>query len=118
MRTICFRTAALVALTLWAGAAWADAIDGEWCHPDGRRLSIRGPLVVTPGGAQLQGDYTRHNFSYIVPSSELPAGQTVFMTLMNEYTVHLRIGTTTEHETWKRCAPSVSEARPPAMPPV
>jgi hypothetical protein len=117
MRTICVVATAAVAVAVSAGAARADVIDGDWCHPDGRRLSIRGPQIVTPGGATLQGDYSRHAFSYIVPAPEQPAGQTVSMGLMNEFTVHLRIGTAADHETWKRCAPSVS-ALAPRVPPV
>lgn len=112
MRTICFVATAVVALTLAPGAARADAIDGHWCHPDGRRISIRGPEIVTPGGVQLQGDYTRHLFTYVVPAPEQPAGQTVSMTLMNEFTVHLRTGSAVEIETWKRCAPTVSGRQP------
>ena len=68
------------------------AIDGDWCHaPDGRRFSIRGPDIVTPGGKQMQGDYSRHAFSYAVPAPEPGAGKTVFMTLLDENTVHLRL---------------------------
>jgi hypothetical protein len=97
--------------TLLAAPAFADAIDGDWCHkPDGRRFSIRGPEIVTPGGAHMQGDYSRHAFSYAVPLPEPGAGKTVFMTLLNENTVHLRLGEAlaADPETWIRCSPSVS----------
>ena len=51
-----------------AAGARADAIDGEWCSPDGRRpLSIDGPRIVTPGGATTTGDSDRHGFAYVVP---------------------------------------------------
>jgi hypothetical protein len=98
-----------------AGPAFADAIDGNWCHSDGRRFTIRGPAITTPGGNQLQGNYDRHYFSYSVPASEPRAGETVFMTLMGEYLVHLRVGkdssTAGPAEEWKRCAPSISRRR-------
>ena len=103
--------AAALGLVLLAAPAFADAIDGDWCHKsDGRRFSIRGPEIVTPGGARLQGDYSRHAFSYAVPAPEPGAGKTVFMTLLDENTVHLRLGEAfaANPETWIRCSPSTS----------
>jgi hypothetical protein len=99
-----------------AGAtqAWADVIDGHWCHPDGRRLSIQGPAIVTPAGTRTQGEYSRHFFSYVVPPNDPQAGQTVSMVLVNEETVRLRIGATPSYssdgptEIWHRCGPPTS----------
>ena len=108
------RRGVLAAFLVLTGAipATADAIDGNWCHPDGRRFSIRGPAITTPAGNHLQGNYDRHYFSYQVPVTEPRAGETVFMTLMGEYLVHLRVGPTEASagpiEAWNRCAPSVS----------
>ncbi len=97
------------ALAMLAGPAIADAIDGNWCHTDGRRFSIRGPEIVTPGGKQMTGDYSRHAFSYAVPAPERGVGQTIFMTLANENTVYLRYGeAAASQETWVRCGPSIS----------
>ncbi|HET7879550.1 MAG TPA: hypothetical protein VFL55_01610 [Acetobacteraceae bacterium] len=101
----------LVAGTL---AAHADAIDGHWCYPDGRRFSIQGPAIVTPAGTQLDGDYARHFFRYVVPPADPDAGQTVFMALVNENTVHLRIGAAPSYasdadtQVWHRCGPPTS----------
>ena len=90
-------------------AALADAIDGHWCHSDGRRLSIRGPEIVTPGGKVMEGNYSRHGFSYVVPTPEPGAGETAFMTLLNENTVQTRRGeATTGDETWLPCSPTTS----------
>ncbi len=97
-----------------AAHAWADVIDGHWCHPDGKRFSIQGPSIVTPAGSHIQGDYGRHFFSYVVPSTDPDAGQTVTMVLVNEDTVHLRIGATPSYssdgpmEVWHRCGPPTS----------
>jgi hypothetical protein len=99
-----------------AGAfpVWADAIDGHWCFPDGKRISIQGPDIVTPGGSHIQGDYARHFFAYLMPQAEVGGGQTVSMTLINEDTVHLRIGTAPSYssdgpaEVWHRCGPPTS----------
>ncbi|MSO68563.1 MAG: hypothetical protein EXQ82_12400 [Pseudolabrys sp.] len=100
-----------LALAMLAGPALADAIDGNWCHSDGRRFSIRGPEIVTPGGKKMEGNYSRHAFSYAVPAPERSAGQTAFMTLANENTVYLRHGEAASAgtpETWVRCSPSIS----------
>jgi hypothetical protein len=53
-------------LTLSPGPAHADQIDGNCCARDGSNLTIHGPRIVTPGGNQLQGDYDRHGFAYVV----------------------------------------------------
>jgi hypothetical protein len=105
-------------LLLFAAPAFADAIDGDWCHiPDNRRFSIRGADIVTPGGAHLQGDYSRHAYSYAAPAAERGGGKTIFMTLLNENTVHLRYGEASagEPETWIRCSPSTSALKYPTQ---
>jgi hypothetical protein len=107
---------AVAALLLLAGPAFADAIDGDWCHAaTGRRLAIRGPQVITPGGKQMQGNYNRHWFDYVVPAPEPGAGKTIFMQLLDEYTVHLRLGdaSAANPEIWVRCSPTTSSLRKP-----
>jgi hypothetical protein len=107
---------AALGFTLFAAPAFADAIDGDWCHrADGRRFSIRGPDIVTPGGAHIQGNYSRHAFPYVVPAAEPGAGKSIFMTLLDENTVNLRLGeaSAADPETWIRCSPSVSSLRVP-----
>jgi len=111
-RAILVTAMPLVALTV--RPAMADAIDGHWCHQDNRRISIEGPAIVTPGGSRITGNYARHSFTYVVPASEPGAGQTVAMSLMNEMTVHLRIGTDGAMQEWHRCGPPVSHRREPA----
>lgn len=102
-----------VALALWSGAAWADAIDGNWCF-QAKQMSIRGPAIVTPGGTAMQGDYDRHHFSYVVPVSEPNAGKTVFMVLLNETTLRLGVGADAGEaakgatEVWRRCSATTS----------
>ena len=94
-------------LALFSGVARADAIDGDWCYEDGRRLTINGPDIVTPGGAQLKGDYDRHHFSYVVPSAEPGAGATVRMVLLSEILMHLK-PPSGEEQTWRRCGRPIS----------
>ncbi len=105
---------AALPFVLVVGPALADRIDGDWCHTkDGRRFSIRGPEIVTPGGKKMEGDYSRHAFSYVAPAPETGTGRTVFMTLIDENTVNLRVGTAGAAETWLRCTPSTSALRAP-----
>jgi hypothetical protein len=99
-------------LLLFVAPAAADAIDGNWCHQDGRRLSIRGPEIVTPGGNKLAGNYDRHSFSYVVPATEPSGGQPHIMVLLSENAMRARIGAaptgSDPAEVWTRCGPSIS----------
>ncbi len=109
MRAYLAQLAAAAALAMVAGPALADAIDGNWCHRDGRRFSIQGADIVTPGGVRMQGSYTRHYYSYVPPAPERGAGATVAMTLMNENTVHILYGDSNDApEVWLRCSQGVS----------
>jgi hypothetical protein len=104
--------AALLALTALPGLALpstarADAIDGAWCHIDGRRIVIAGPSVTTPAGSQIKGDYGRHSFTYTVPKPDPGAGTEVRMQLMGEYHVQVQEGPATP-VVWDRCGPSIS----------
>ena len=102
----------LAASFLCIAPAAADAIDGDWCSRDGKRLTIRGPEIVTPGRNRLDGNYSRHGFSYTTPANEPEAGKTVFMILLSEYVMHLRIGAQPSgadpNDEWRRCQPTVS----------
>ena len=100
------RKRVLLALLLIGTAASpvrADAIDGDWCSPDGRHLAIQGPRIMTPGGSQIAGDYTRHSFAYVAPAKERDAGQTVAMQLLNEETVRVTPKPGAAPEIWLRC---------------
>ena len=78
--------------------ARADVIDGTWCNGEGRHFTIKGPKIVTTEGTKTEGNYSRHAFSYTILAQ-------VFMVLVNEMTVRLRLGAdaTVPVETWKRC---------------
>ena len=96
-----------VAVAALASPALADAIDGNWCRADGKRMAIDGPAIVTPGGHKIAGDYSRHAFSYVVPGGEPGAGATVSIQLLGEYLAHARQGNGPIEE-WRRCPPGVS----------
>lgn len=106
----------IAAAALSAGPAFADAIDGTWCKGDGRNMQISGPRILTPAGAEILGQYSRHAFSYVVGQTD--AGATVSMVLVNETTIHLRrdggaAPTPPEaYEVWRRC--EVITRSPPA----
>ena len=98
---------ALLLVATGAGAARADAIDGDWCYEDGKRLSINGPDIVTPAGNHLKGEYDRHHFSYVVPANEPGAGATIAMLLLSEIQMRLR-PPAGEEQLWRRCGKPVS----------
>jgi hypothetical protein len=87
------------------GAAKADVIDGNWCDGGGRHFTIKGPIIVTTGGVTTEGSYSRHAFSYTIPAPDPAAGAQVFMVLLNEMTVRLKVGAdpSAPVEIWKRC---------------
>lgn len=105
------------AALLAATPAKADAIDGNWCSPSGRTMSIRGPEIVTPGGNKIDGQYDRHFFSYVIPGTEPGAGSTVNMTLLGENAVRIEADASrgTQAEIWNRCGPSVSRLPHPEV---
>tara|TARA_R110002167_G_scaffold44683_5_gene134387 strand:+ start:826 stop:1158 length:333 start_codon:yes stop_codon:yes gene_type:complete len=88
--------------------AAADAIDGHWCSQSRPlSLTIEGPTIVTPGGIRMQGNYDRHYFSYTAPVGDAEAGRDIFMTLVDDETMHLVQGSErARFEIWKRCGPS------------
>lgn len=112
--TLALLLALVLLQSLWARHARADAIDGHWCHTDGRLMSIAGPRIVTPQGSEISGDYRRHFFTYHVPAAEPAAGTVVFMTQLNEETIHVRRGAdlviaeAASPETWRRCSAEMS----------
>jgi hypothetical protein len=101
--------AVIAAASALATPALADVIDGHWCYGDGRSFSIAGPSITTPGGVQMQGDYTRHTFSYRIPPGEAGAGQFVWMLLRSETVLDLRVGSdAAQPEVWRRCTATTS----------
>jgi hypothetical protein len=90
-----------------ATPALADSIDGNWCHDQGKRMTISGPSIVTPTGTRTQGDYGRHDFSYVVPAGDPGAGTKIDMRLMGEQHVQVKEGAAPP-VVWNRCGPSIS----------
>lgn len=103
MRRLMFPLALLALLP--AGAARADAIDGDWCSADGQHMTIQGDAITTPGGARITGNYDRHGFDYVVPAGEAGSGETVTILLRGEYRALSRQGPAdAPAKEWRRCA--------------
>jgi len=90
IRTL-FMTLLGAAVSMLAAPAHADAIDGHWCHKDGRRMSIEGSAIVTPGGKSMEGEYARHGFAYVIPGGEPGAGSRASMALQSEDVIRMFI---------------------------
>lgn len=104
-----YRTLAGLALfTVFAVMpARADAIDGDWCF-GAQNLNINGPALRTPGGTQMNGDYQRYSFRYVIPSNEPNAGAEVNMQFIRGERMNVTRksgGATSEPELWLRCKP-------------
>ena len=107
--------AGIALLCLWSTRAQADVIDGDWCNAEGKQMTIRGPEIVTPGGKQTRGDYTRHSFSYVIPEGEQGAGETVSIILRNELLAHAQRQAMPRHRgrNGDAARPRSVERRPP-----
>jgi hypothetical protein len=100
-----FLGAALAAASALApGTARADAIDGDWCFAT-QNLNIQGPKIRLPSGMEINGDYDRHGFRYVVPANENGAGTAVSMQLFGEELMQLTRGSA-QPEMWRRCKPT------------
>jgi hypothetical protein len=100
---------AAAGMLLPAGVARADAIDGDWCSTDGMRMSIRGEKITTPGGKQIEGNYSRHAFDYVIPAGESGSGEVVNIILRGEYLALSRQGPAAgPMREWHRCKEGIS----------
>jgi len=99
---------ALIGVAALAAPAYADSIDGNWCTETGLRMTIQGPSLVSPGGARMAGDYSRHGFSYTAPNGEPGGGGRVDLVLQNENQVRAQAASGSIEPTWRRCGPPVS----------
>ena len=94
---------------LQTGVGRADAIDGDWCSTGGTRMTIQGARITTPGGKQIQGNYSRHAFDYVVPAGENGSGDVVNIILRGEYLALSRQGPAdAPFREWHRCKEGIS----------
>lgn len=107
MRTALLSSLAIAGL-IAAGSARADSIDGHWCTENGLRMTIQGPSLLSPGGARLSGDYSRHGFRYVAPAGEPGGGGGVELVLQGENLVRALASQGSIEPIWRRCGPPVS----------
>ena len=95
-------------LLMLASLAVASSVDGSWCAPDGRRLSVDGTAVVTPGGQRTTGRYSLRAFTFVLPAGEWQAGASLW--LERKGGDGLRVSTLRPahqgpppHDLWRRC---------------
>ena len=94
---------------LQTGVGRADAIDGDWCSTGGMRMTIQGARITIPGGKQIQGNYSRHAFDYVVPAGENGSGDVVNIILRGEYLALSRQGLAdAPFREWHRCKEGIS----------
>lgn len=91
-----------VCIVLAAGAAQADEISGQWCGPDGRSVTVLGDTVVTPGGTEVPGWYSRHRYEFLLPEGEAGAGESVVIRQLSEEESMVSFGEA-EAVLWTRC---------------
>jgi len=106
----CLRIVLIAAgMLLQMGVGHADAIDGDWCTANGKRMSILGEKITTPGGNRINGNYSRHAFDYVVPAGENGSGEIVNIILRGEYLAISRQGPAEAPAIeWRRCKETVS----------
>ncbi len=97
-----------IAGVLGRGHGDADSIDGHWCTENGLRMTIQGQSMLSPGGARLAGDYSRHGFGYVAPAGEPGAGGRVELVLQGENLVRAMAAQGSIEPLWRRCGPPVS----------
>lgn len=104
------KSALTIALLLAAPVlpAMADAVDGTWCAPDGRSLTVDGIHVRTPSGADVDGEYSRHAVRYVGLPDDPEAGHDVRLFLRGDDVLRVQRyveGVAQPEETWTRCEP-------------
>lgn len=88
--------------------ATADQIDGTWCSPAGRSMTIEGSRIVTPGGQSVTGRYNRHHVDYEIPDGEPGAGSRVNADQLNDDEIRVIVpggdpSASQAGEIWTKC---------------
>lgn len=87
--------------------AFADAIDGQWCHK-GRQVTIEGPLIITPSGKRVNGTFDRHSFSYTIPAGDDHAGEKADLVVQHDTLMHFMRSGSSQFEAWQPCPAPIS----------
>lgn len=83
----------LLALAFLAvpGSAFADELTGDWCNNEDGKLTIQGSRIITPGGMEVEGDYTRHRFEYTAPSGDWNGGGNIVIRQFSDELMELSV---------------------------
>jgi hypothetical protein len=92
----------IAGLLLTPSLAWADALDGDWCHPTDGKLTIDGAVITTPSGKQINGSYGRHRFEYTAPADDWHAGKSIVIQQFSEQLMELTVQGETSRQ-WRPC---------------
>lgn len=90
------------------GPAVSHAIDGAWCHEDGRSMRIDGDMISIDGHT-IAGTYQRHSYTYTSPPGPEGRSGVTSMVLKDDNTLlltppsstHVTIGSSIQR--WRRC---------------
>jgi len=92
------------AAMLFSMPAQAHQIDGQWCGPDGKTITINGPKIITPSGKQIEGSYARNRFMYTGPDDDPEMDQDIFLYMQNNGLMQVIRSTDPDKmEQWERC---------------
>ncbi|HKJ62034.1 MAG TPA: hypothetical protein VKA94_08565 [Hyphomicrobiales bacterium] len=91
-------------------AALADRIDGTWCSPDGKSVSVDGPRVTTSHGNAVDANYNRHHIDYTIPAGEPDEGDQFRADQLNDNQIMVVLfgaggEPKGEAEIWTQCKP-------------
>ncbi|MCP4933685.1 MAG: hypothetical protein GY927_05635 [bacterium] len=91
---------------------FADQINGNWCSPSGKTLSIDGAQVTTPYGNSVTANHDRHHIDYEIPAGEPNAGGQFSANQLSDEEISVKIvkgkpPVEGKSEIWTPCKPTV-----------
>ena len=100
-----------VSIALISGS-FADQINGNWCSPGGKTLSINDDQVITPAGNRVTANFDRHHIDYQIPAGEPHAGDQFTADQLSDEELQVRIVPNKgpvqgASEIWTPCKPTV-----------
>ena len=83
-------------------------LDGHWCAPDERTISVAGNTVITPNGLRTRGVYTKHALSFIEPGENGAQAAVIWMEPKGKDAVRVSFASADQkepppHDLWTRC---------------
>jgi hypothetical protein len=85
----------------------AHQIDGRWCNK-GRQVTIESPIIITPSGKKIFGEFNRHEFKYEIPAGDSHAGETGHFAAQHDTLAHFTRSGSSQFEEWEPCPSPMS----------